>query len=120
VQSLKAVAFGRPVSFADLAVVSSTLAFIIVPGDFSGTEPDQLWQFDFARGVPQKVLDASSAWVLGGLVFDPAAQRLFLGDANSQSPKLHVFDVSVSPPAELASLNSDPAKGLLPRYLGLY
>jgi len=120
VAPLMAAAFGRPLSFADLAVVSSTLAFIIVTGDFSGTAPDQLWQFDFARGVPQKVLDASSAWVLGGLVFDPAAQRLFLGDANPQSPKLHVFDVTVSPPAELASLNSDPAKGLLPRYLGLY
>jgi hypothetical protein len=120
VAPLMAAAFGRPVSFADLAVVSPTLAFIIVPAGFSGSAPDQLWQFDFARSVPQKVLDASSAWVLGGLVFDPAAQHLFLGDANPQSPKLHVFDVSVSPPAELASLNSDPAKGLLPRYLGLY
>jgi len=120
VQPLMAAAFGRFVSFADLAVVSPTLAFIIVPAGFSGSASDQLWQFDFTRGVPQKVLDASSAWVLGGLVFDPAAQRLFLGDANPQSPKLHVFDVSVSPPAELASVNSDPAKGLLPRYLGLY
>jgi len=120
VQPLMAAAFGRFVSFADLAVVSPTLAFIIVPGDLFGSAPDQLWQFDFARGVPQKLLDASSAWVLGGLVFDPTTQRMFLGDANPQSPKLHVFDVSVSPPAELASLNSDPAKGLLPRYLGLY
>jgi hypothetical protein len=120
VQPLMAAAFGRPVSFADLAVMSPTLAFIIVPGDFSGTASDQLWQFDFARGVPQKLLDASSAWVLGGLVFDPAAQRLFLGDANPQSPKLHVFDVSASSPVELSSLNSDPAIGMLPRYLGLY
>jgi hypothetical protein len=120
VTPLMAAAFGRPVSFADLAVVSPTLAFVVVTGDFSGLAPDQLWQFDFARGVPQKLLDASSAWVLGGLVFDPTTQRMFLGDANPQSPKLHVFDVSVSPPAELASLNSDPAKGLLPRYLGLY
>jgi hypothetical protein len=92
----------------------------VVAVSFFGSAPDQLWQFDFARGVPQKLLDASTAWVLGGLVFDPATQRLFLGDADAQSPKLHVFDVSVSPPAELASLNSDPAKGLLPRYLGLY
>jgi hypothetical protein len=120
VQALMAAAFGRPVSFADLAVVSPTLAFIIVPGDFSGSAPDQLWQFDFTRGVPRKVLDASNSWVLGGLVFYPATQRVFLGDADAQSPKLHVFDVSVSPPAELASLNSDPSKGLLPRYLGLY
>ena len=120
VQPLMAAAFGRPVSFADLAVMSPTLAFIIVPGDFSGTASDQLWQFDFARGVPQKLLDASSAWVLGGLVFDPTTQRMFLGDANPQSPKLHVFDVSASSPVELSSLNSDPAIGMLPRYLGLY
>ncbi len=117
---LMAAAFGRPVSFADLAVASPGLAFIIVPGDFSGSPPDQLWQFDFTRGVPQKLIDAGSAWVLGGLVFDPAAQRVFVGDADPQSPRLHVLDVSVSPPAELASLNSDPAKSLFPRYLGLY
>jgi hypothetical protein len=120
VQPLMAAAFGRPLSFADLAVVSPTLALVVVPGDFSGSAPDQLWQFDFTRGVPQKLLDASSAWVLGGLVFDPATQRVFLGNADPQSPKLHVFDVSGSAPVELASLNSDPAKGLLPRYLGLY
>jgi len=117
---LMAAAFGRAVSFADLAVASPTLAFIIVPGDFSGSAPDQLWQFDFTRGVPQKLLDASASWVLGGLVFDPATQRVFLGDADPQSPKVHVFDVSESTPVELTSLNSDPAKGLLPRYLGLY
>jgi hypothetical protein len=120
VAPLMAAAFGRPLSFADLAVVSPTLALVVVPGDFSGSAPDSLWQFDFARGVPQKVLDASSAWVLGGLVFDPATQRVFLGDADPQSPKLHVFDVSGSAPVELASLDSDPAKGLVPRYLGLY
>jgi hypothetical protein len=120
VAPLMAAAFGRPVSFADLAVVSPTLALIIVPGDFSGSPPDQLWQFDFTRGVPQKLLDASSAWVLGGLVFDPTTQRVFLGDADAQSPKLHVFDVSASLPTELTSLNSDPAIGMFPRYLGLY
>jgi hypothetical protein len=120
VRPLMAAAFGRPLSFADLAVVSPTLAFVVVPGNFSGAAPDQLWQFDFTRGVPQKLLDASASWVLGGLVFDPGAQRLFVGDADSQSPKLHVFDVSASPPTELASLASDPAKGLQPRYLGLY
>ena len=120
VTPLMAAAFGRPVSFADLAVVSPTLAFVIVPGDFSGSAPDQLWQFDFTRGLPQKLLDASGAWVLGGLAFDPTTQRVFLGDADPQSPKLHVFDVSGSAPVELASLNSDPAKGLLPRNLGLY
>jgi hypothetical protein len=120
VQPLTATAFGRPVSFADLAVVSPTLAFIIVPGDFSGSPPDQLWQFDFTGGMPQKLLDASGAWVLGGLVFDPATLRVFLGDADAQSPKLHVFDVSASSPAELSTLNSDPAMGMFPRFLGLY
>jgi hypothetical protein len=120
VQPLMATAFGRPLSFADLAVVSPNLAFVVVPGDFSGTPTDQLWRFDFTRGVPQKLLDASASWVLGGLVFDPDAQRVFLGDADPQSPKLHVFDVSGWPPAELPPLVSDPARGLLPRCLGLY
>jgi hypothetical protein len=115
-----AAAFGRPLSFADLAVVSPTLAFAVVPGDFSGSPPDQLWQFDFTRGIPLKVLDASTSWVLGGLTFDPDAQRVFLGDADPQSPKLHALDVSVWPPTELPSFSSDPAAGLLPRNLGLY
>jgi hypothetical protein len=120
VQPLMAAAFGRPLSGTDLAVVSSTLAFAIVPGDVTGSPPDQFWQFDFTRGVPQKLLDASGAWVLGGLAFDPDSQRVFLGDADAQSPKLHVFDVSVWPPAEMPSLVSDPARGLLPRTLALY
>ena len=115
-----AAAFGRPLSGSDLAVVSPTLAFAIVPGDFSGSPPDQVWQFDFTRGIPQKLLDASSAWVLGGLVFDPDSRRVFLGDADAQSPKLHVLNVSLWPPAELPSLVSDPARGTVPRALGLY
>ena len=117
VQPLMAAAFGRPLSFADLAVVSPTLAFAVVPGAPTG---DQLWRFDFTRGVPGKLFDASSPWVLGGLVFDPVTQRVFLGDADAQAPKLHVFDVSIWPPAELSSFSSDPAAGLFPRYLGLY
>jgi hypothetical protein len=120
VQSRMAADFGRPVSFADLAVVNPTLALVIVPGDYSGSPPDRLWQFDFAGGVPQKLLDATGSWLLGGLSFDPATQRAFLGDADPQSPKLHVFDVGASSPAELSSLNSDPAMGMLPRFLGLY
>ena len=120
VRPLMAAAFGGALSFADLAVVSPTLGFAIVPGGMAGSPPDSLWQFDFTRGVPQKVLSADSAWVLGGLVLDLDTQRVFLGDANAQSPKLHVFDVSASAPVELSSLSSDPAKGLLPRFLGLY
>jgi hypothetical protein len=120
VQPLMAATFGRPLSFADLAVASPTLAFVVVPGGMTGTPPDSLWQFDFSRGVPQKLIDASGSWMLGGLVFDPATQRLFVGDADSPSPRLHVFDVGTSSPVELPSLASDPAKGLLPRFLGLY
>jgi hypothetical protein len=120
VQPLMAAAFGRPLSFADLAVVSPTLAFAVVPGDFSGSPPDQLWQFDFTQGVPQKLLDGSNSFILGGLVFDPGTQRVFLGDADAQAPKLHVLDVSGWPPVELPSFASDPAAGLLPRNLGLY
>ena len=112
--------FGRPLSLAELAVVNSGVAFAIVSGDFSGSPPDQLWQFDFAGGVPQKVLDASADFVLGGLVFDPAARRLFLGDADPQAPRLHVLDVSGFPPAELPSVDSNPSRNLLPRALGLY
>jgi hypothetical protein len=120
VQTRMASDFGRPLSYADLAVVNSGVALAVVSGDFSGSPPDQLWQFDFAGGLPQKLLDASTDYVLAGLVFDPASQRLFLGDADPQSPRLHVFDVSVSPPAELPALDSDPGRGLAPRYLGLY
>ena len=120
VQTRMASDFGRPLSYADLAVVNSGVALAVVSGDFSGSPPDQLWQFDFAGGFPQKLLDASTDYVLAGLVFDPASQRLFLGDADPQSPRLHVFDVSVSPPAELPALDSDPGRGLAPRYLGLY
>ena len=115
-----ATAFGRPVSTADLAVASAGLGLIVVPGDSSGTPADELWRFDFAGGAPQMVLAGKASFVLGGLVYDPTSQRVFVGDADAKNPSVRVMDVSSGTPVELTPINSDPKKNLLPRSLGLY
>lgn len=120
VTSVMASLFGRPVSTTDLAVVGAGLGLVVVPGDKSGTPADALWRFDFAGGAPQKVLSGSTSFVLGGLIYDPGSKRMFVGDADSKNPKLRVLDVSSATPVELAPINSDPLKGLLPRNMGLY
>jgi hypothetical protein len=120
VKPLMAAAFGRPLSAFDLAVVSAGLGFVVVPGDFTGSSVDEVWRFDFTRGVPQKVLASKSSFVLGGLAYDPASQRVFVGDADTKTPRVHVMDVSSGTPVELAPIDSDPQKGMLPRSLGLY
>jgi DNA-binding beta-propeller fold protein YncE len=122
VHVLPASAFGRPISGAELAVAALPLAFAITAGDFSGSPPDQLWAFDLGGGAPRKLLDGGATpFTLAGLLFDPASQRVFVTDANAKSPRIHVFDVK-DPAAAVAltSFDSDPEKGLLPRYTGLY
>ena len=120
VTTVSASVFGRPLSTADLAVVGPGLGLVVVPGDDSGPPADALWRFDFVGGAPQKILSGKDSFVLGGLVYDPSSQHVFLGEADVKKPTVHVLDVSSGAPVELASINSDPKENMLPRNLGLY
>lgn len=120
VTNVAAMGFGRPVSAFDLAVVNAGLGLVVVPGDFDGKFTDEVWRFDFAGGAPQLVLGGKASFTLGGLVYDPTSQRVFVGDADAKNPRVRMMDVSGLSPVELTPVISDPDKGLLPRYLGLY
>ena len=87
---------------------------------------EALWQtprVEMERTFNQLALTAKGRWMLsqlGGLVYDPTSRKAFVGDADSKNPRVRVMDVSGNAPVELAPIATDPEKGLLPRYLGLY
>lgn len=120
VSPVMAAGFGRPLSAFDLVVVNASLGLVVVPGDFAGTSPDEVWRFDFVGGAPQMVLAGKASFTLGGLVFDSKSQRVLLGDADAKNPRVRVMDISSGVPVEAAPIDSDPSQGLLPRYLGLF
>jgi hypothetical protein len=119
VKTVAAMTFGRALSPFDVAAASSSLAFAITGGDFSGTPPDQLWAFDFAGGAPRKLLDAKAAFTLSGLVFDSAHHKLFVAEGDSKMPLLQMFDLS-NPAMPVQSSVKTNIAGLPPRYVSWY
>jgi len=121
--SVKVVAakdFGRALSPFDSAAVSSSLAFAITGGDFSGMPPDQLWAFDFAGGAPRKILDGKGAFTLSGLLVDAAHKKLFIADGDMKMPRFHVLDLSDPAAVKVQASLTTSAGGLPPRYVAWY
>lgn len=112
-------AFGRATSPFDVAGVSSSLAFAITAGEFSGKPSDQLWVFDFAGGAPRKLVDGQMAFTLSGLLLDPSTKKLFMADGNGTAPRLQVFDLG-NPAAPVATSIVTNQAGMPPRSVGWY
>lgn len=119
VKVVQAKDFGRALSPFDVAALSSSQAFVITGGDFSGTPPDQVWAVDFAGGAPRKILDGKKAFTLSGLLVDATRKKLFVADGDMTTPGLHIVDVSNPAMPAVQSLTSG-AGGLPPRYLAWY
>ncbi len=119
VKIVPAKTIGRALSPFDVAAVSSSLAFTISGGDFSGTPPDQLWAVDFA-GAPRKLLDAQAAFTLSGLLLDAAHGKLFVAEGDAKTPKVHILDLSNPAMITLQTSLTTNAGGLPPRYVSWY
>jgi hypothetical protein len=120
VKTVAAKAFGRGLSPFDVAAASSSLAFAITSGDFSGTPPDQLWAFDFAGGAPRKILDGKAAFTLSGLLVDAARKKLFVADGDMKTPRFHILDLSNPGMVTVQTSLTTNAGGLPPRYVSWY
>jgi hypothetical protein len=119
IKIVSGTAFGRAISPFDVAGLSSSLAFAITGGDFSGSPADQLWAFDFAGGAPRKLVDGLAAFTFSGLLVDPATKKLFLADGNPTAPRLHMFDLTNPSAPAITSIVTNQA-GVPPRYVGWY
>jgi hypothetical protein len=112
--------FGRALSPFDAAASSSSQAFAITSGDFSGTPPDQLWAFDFAGGAPRKIFESKSAFSLSGLVVDAARKKLFIAEGDMKMPRFHILDLSNPASVTVQTSLTTNAGGLPPRYVSWY
>jgi hypothetical protein len=112
---------GRPVSSVSFAVAGDNLAIVGTYGDASNTPPDGLWAITLEAGTATKILDADGGFVIGGVTWDPAAQKVYVTDAGATKPVVRVFDVS-KPGAvrQASSFDANPKSGLPPRQIGWY
>jgi DNA-binding beta-propeller fold protein YncE len=121
----RASAFGQPVSFLWVAALSPTQVFTTTMGTFAdpknnieGTK-DKAFAFDPASGTTAALgLEAGPLDLGRGAVSEG---KLYLPDATSDQPLVHVFDVSgTGAPTEVTSFDPDPAKKLPPREIAWY
>ncbi len=111
--------FGRAVSPNDAAGATPWQIYTIVPGDFKGTPPDELWEYNFGNGNARKIAEATGGFVLGGLLFDSVNKRLLMADAADKMPLVRSFDFAEVLPARGPTVTATPT-GLPPRTLAWY
>jgi hypothetical protein len=112
---------GRTVSGSTVAAVSPDALFVVTNGDFMGPVPDQLWILHAGGAPATKVYDGKASFVLGDVVLDAAAGRLFVTDASKGQRGVQIFDVS--DPANVRRTGQAPssiAHGLPPRSASWY
>jgi hypothetical protein len=114
---------GQPVNFSWIGVLSATQGFAATLGSFPfGTTPgtnDALYMFNPTAGTATPVSLAAGAFDLGGAVV--GAALLFVPDATTTKPLIHVFDVpATGAPTERTPFAPDPSKGLPPRQIAWY
>jgi hypothetical protein len=114
---------GQPVNFSWIGVLSATQGFAATLGSFPfGTTPgtnDALYMFNPTAGTATQVSLSAGAYDLGGAVV--GAALLFVPDATTTKPVIHVFDVpATGAPTERTPFAPDPSKGLPPRQIAWY
>ena len=97
----------------DTAFVGTLGQYPAVDGSSPGT-PDGFYAVSLATGVATP-LASGAAGDLGAAVVDPATKRVFLPDAASQAPRVHVFDASGVTPVEVTGFEPNPSTHLPPR-----
>jgi|GEM_PF-738523 len=114
---------GQPVNFSWIGVLSATQGFAATLGTFPfGTTPgtnDALYMFNPTAGTAAPVSLSAGAYDLGGAAV--GAGLLFVPDATTTKPLIHVFDVpATGAPTERTPFAPDPSKGLPPRQIAWY
>jgi hypothetical protein len=114
---------GQPVNFSWIGVLSATQAFAGTLGTFPvGATPgtqDGLYSFNPTAGTGTAVPLSAGPYDLGGAVV--GAALLFVPDATTATPRIHVFDVpATGAPTERTPFAPDPSKGLPPRQIAWY
>ena len=96
--------------------------FVISTGGFGSTEPDTLHAIDRDTDEITELYQTENGFTLGSMLVDRERDRLYLCDANPETPKVLIFDLSDPENGiELTgSFDPNPSVGLPPRVLGWY
>jgi hypothetical protein len=113
----------QPVNFSWVVALSSTRAFTSTLGTFpAGSSPgtnDAALAFDPTTGASTPITLEAAAGDLGRGAL--SGTKLLIPDADFAKPRIHVFDASgTGAPAETATVDPDPGKGMPPRELAWY
>ena len=112
---------GRPLAGFSGIANNGALGFGVTFGEFGGTPTDQLWVLDKAAGSATKITDAGDSFVYGTVLVDPARQRAYLTDADTATPRVHIYEyANPAAPTREASINANPVRGLPPREIAWY
>jgi hypothetical protein len=108
----------RPVNFLWLVAASPTQVFVNTLGAFTPAVSDALFAIDPTNGHTTP-FGAATAFNLGRAA--GGGGRLFVPDATSSRPRVHVFSVpSDAAPSETSAFDPEPAHGLPPREIAWY
>ncbi|HEX5062485.1 MAG TPA: hypothetical protein VFV99_24100, partial [Kofleriaceae bacterium] len=104
--------------FSGIAREGAT-GFGVTFGNFGGSPTDQFWALNVQAGTTRKVADASDSFTFGTVLVDPSHERVYLTDAKTAMPRVHVYTYATAITRE-ASINANPAIGLPPREIAWY
>jgi hypothetical protein len=105
-------------AFADDSLFAATLG-TLDPVTYDQTSPDAVYAVDGVAGSGTKILEGA-AFDLGRAAGLGTPRTLFVPDAKSSAPVVHVIDASVAPPVEVSSFEPSPSTHLAPREIGWY
>ncbi|MEM6532986.1 MAG: hypothetical protein AAF654_10195 [Myxococcota bacterium] len=110
---------GRPYGF-ELEVSESAWLLAVRFGDLEAAIPDRLVQVSIEDGEETLVLEAQSAFGLGGLLVDDQNRRVYVGDADSTSPGIRILERVDGELLLTRIVNAHPQVGLPPRHIRFY
>jgi hypothetical protein len=109
---------GAPLA-AEVAVDGRGRPWVVAAGDLEAGTSDRLLVVAPGSGAAHVAHDAGEAFVLGGLLADPARGRVWAAEARPQAPRLLAFETTGAGAPALA-VSAGPGVGLPPRGLAWF
>ncbi|RJO63258.1 MAG: hypothetical protein C4523_21065 [Myxococcales bacterium] len=109
----------RPYGF-DLDFLPPKHLLAVRFGDLARDVPDLAVVIDVDNGEERVLHTASSPYGMGGILADPERGLVYVGDADSQRPRVYVYKLDGDNFKRIGEIETHPQSGLAPRHLRFY